>query len=201
VVATAGVLCSLPVGYAAADILYRRRSLPVVRHALDLIVNLPLGIPAVVFGAGFFFTYTRPPFVLYGTNWVIILVYVTIMLPFTTRMQLAARMALGDTYEAASRVSGASPARTHASIILPLTRGAMSGAAALMFVLLSHEFSASLLVRSSKTQVMGTIVYDLWTQSTYPNVAAMALLMCVVVGAGVTIAVKLGGGADALERI
>ena len=36
----------------------------------------------------------------------------------------------------------------------------MGGAAALMFVLLTHEFAASVLVRSSTTQVMGTVLFD-----------------------------------------
>ena len=58
---------------------------------------MPLGIPAVVFGVGFLLTYTQEPFFLYGTRWVIILVYVTLMLPFTTRMQLAGMVALGDS--------------------------------------------------------------------------------------------------------
>ena len=65
---------------------------------------MPLGIPAVVFGVGFLLTYTQEPFILYGTRWVIILVYVTLMLPFTTRMQLSGMVALGDTYLEASRV-------------------------------------------------------------------------------------------------
>ena len=64
-------------------------------------------MPAVVFGAGFLFTYTQPPLVLYGKTIVIVLVYVTLMLPFTTRMQLAARYSLGDSFEAAARASGA----------------------------------------------------------------------------------------------
>ena len=45
--------------------------------------------PPSLFGAGFLLTYTEGPFVLYGTRWVIVLVYVTLMLPFATRMQLA----------------------------------------------------------------------------------------------------------------
>lgn len=201
VLALAGVLCALPVGYLVAEILYRRRANALVRSALDLIVNLPLGIPAVVFGAGFLFTYTHRPLVLYGTKWVIVLVYITLMLPFTTRLQLASRIALGDSYEQASRVAGAGGVRTHLSIVLPLTRGALSGAAALMFVLLTHEFTASLFVRSSHTQVMGTLLYDTWTTSSYSQVAAMALVMCFITTVGVGLAVWLGGGLTTLDRL
>jgi iron(III) transport system permease protein len=201
IAATGGVLISLPVGYFAAEIIYRRRGGRVVRGITDVLVNLPLGVPAVVFGAGFLFTYTQPPLVLYGKTIVIVLVYVTLMLPFTTRMQLAARYSLGDSYEAAARVSGAGAVRTHMTIVVPMIRGALSGAAALMFVLLSHEFAASLLVKSTRTNLMGTALYDFWVSSSYTVTAAMAVVMCVVTTIGVAIAVRLGGGTRMLDRL
>ena len=46
-----------------------------------------------------------------------------------------------------------------------------------MFVLLTHEFTASLLVRSSTMQTMGTALYDFWSNGFYPEVAAIALVM------------------------
>ena len=82
-----------------------------------------------------------------------------------------------------------------------MSRGAISGAAALMFVLLSHEFTASLFVRSTHTQVMGTILYDIWTTGSYGLVAAMALVMCAITTLGVVIAVWLGGGLKTLDRL
>jgi len=62
-----------------------------------------------------------------------------------------------------------------------------------MFVLLTHEFAASVLVRSSTTQVMGTVLFDYWTNGSYPLVAAIALIMAVVTGIGVIFAIILGG--------
>jgi iron(III) transport system permease protein len=150
-------------------------------------------VPAVLFGAGFFLTYTEGPFVLYGTRWVMIIVYVTLMLPFATRMQLGALVALGDHYVEAARVSGSSFAGANAKVVLPLLRSALGGAAALIFVLLTHEFAASVLVRSSTTQVMGTVLFDYWTNGSYPLVAAIALIMSAVTAVGVVIAIVVGG--------
>jgi iron(III) transport system permease protein len=59
--------------------------------------------------------------------------------------------------------------------------------------LLTHEFTASLLVRSSTTQVMGTVLYDYWGNGTYPLVAAIALVMAAVTAVGVILAIILGG--------
>ena len=103
----AAVAIALPIGFIASYLLLKGRRYPIIRAIVDFIVAMPLGIPAVIFGVGFLFTYTREPFILYGTRWVIILVYITLMLPFTTRMQLSGMVALGDQYIEASRVSGA----------------------------------------------------------------------------------------------
>jgi iron(III) transport system permease protein len=187
------VAIALPIGFIASSLLLRGRRFPVVRATIDFIVAMPLGVPAVIFGVGFLFAYTRPPLILYGTRWVIILVYVTLMLPFTTRMQLSGMVALGDSYVEASRVSGAGALRTNTRILLPLMRATLGGAAALMFVLLTHEFAASLLVRSPTTNTMGTILYDYFVNGSYPLVAAIALVMSLVTAAGVLLALVLGG--------
>lgn len=194
-----GVLLALPVGYLAAEVIYRRRGGRVVSAVVDFIVGLPLGIPAVVFGLGFLYFYSQPGFQLYGTPWIIILLYVTLMLPYSVRLQLTARLSLGDSYEAAARSSGAGVLRTHLRVVVPMMRSSIAGAAALMFVLLSHEFSASVFVRSVRTQVMGTQLYDYWSTGTAPKVAVMGIVMCVVTAVGVSLAARAGSGT--LEKL
>lgn len=190
------VLITLPIGFVAASILIRTRRYPVIAHVLDFVVTLPLGVPAVLFGIGFLLTYSQPPFVLYGTKWVMILVYVTLMLPFATRMQLAGLLSLGEAYQEASRVSGAGTVRTNLRVVLPLMRSGLGGAGALMFVLLTHEFTASVLVRSVHTGVMGTVLFDSWGNGNYPLVAAVALIMAGVTTVGVAIALFFGGASS-----
>ena len=62
-----------------------------------------------------------------------------------------------------------------------------------MFILLTHEFTASMLVRSPTSQVMGTVLFDYWTNGSYPLVAAIALVMTLVTGVGMLAAVLIGG--------
>lgn len=194
------VAIAIPVGFVAASLLLKGKRFKIMRPIVDFLVAMPLGVPAVVFGVGFLLTYTQEPFILYGTRWVIILVYVTLMLPFTTRMQLAGMVSLGNTYVEAARSSGAGALRTNLNIVLPLLRSTIGGAAALMFVLLTHEFAASLLVRSPTTQVMGTVLFDFYVNGSYPLVAAIALVMTAVTAAGVTVAMVLGGS-DVLDKL
>lgn len=194
------VCISLVIGFIVACVLVRGRRVPVLRTLLDIVVAMPLGVPAVIFGAGFLFAYSQPPIILYGSWWVILVVYVTLMLPFTTRMQLSGMLALGASYIEASRVSGASLVVTDMRITLPLMRSTLGGASALMFVLLTHEFTASMLVRSPHNQVMGTILFDYWGNGSYPLVAAIAITMTAVTAAGVLMAMLLGGK-DVLNKL
>jgi iron(III) transport system permease protein len=191
---------TLPISYVAATVLRRRRDHRIIGPILDFVVAMPLSIPAVIFGVGFLLTYTNEPFVLYGTRWVIVLVYVTLMLPFATRMLLSGLAALGESYSEAARVSGAGALRTHLSILVPLLRPTIGGATALMFVLLTHEFAASLLVRAPDVQVMGTVLYDYYENGGYPLVAVISLVMVGVTTAGVAVAVAIGGS-EAFKRL
>jgi len=196
----AAVAIALPVGYIAASLLRRGSEHRLIAPVLDFIIAMPLSIPAVIFGVGFLLVYTNKPLVLYGTRWVLVVVYVTLVIPFATRMQLAGMAALGNSYNEAARVSGAGLLRTQWSIMVPLMRGTLGGAAALMFVLLTHEFAASLLVRGSQTQVMGTILYDFYENGSYPLVACISLVMVGVTTIGVVIAVLLSGS-EAFKRL
>jgi iron(III) transport system permease protein len=131
--------------------------------------------------------------VLYGTRWVIVLVYITLMIPFATRMISSGLAAIGESYMEAARVSGAGVVRTHLTILAPLLRPTFGGAAALMFILLSHEFAASLLVRAPTVNVMGTILYDYYENGGYPLVACISIIMVGVTTAGVIVAILIGG--------
>lgn len=200
VTSIAAVIICVPIGFGVANLMVRRRDLTILRTLGDIITALPMGIPAVIFGVGFLLTYTEPPLILYGTRTVIILVYVVLMIPFAVRMQLTALISMGDKYEEASAVSGAGPMATILRITLPMLRPAILSSVALMFILLTHEFAASLMVRSATTNVMGTLLYDHWTNGSYTLVAAMAILMTAVTGAGVAVAM-LVGGKNVLEKL
>lgn len=200
VTSTIAVLICVPIGFGVATLMVRGRGMPILRTLADVITALPMGIPAIIFGVGFLLTYTEPPLVLYGTRAVIILVYVVLMIPFAVRMQLTALIAMGDKYEEASAVSGAGPVATMLRVTLPMLRPAILSSVALMFILLTHEFAASLMVRSATTQVMGTLLYDHWSNGSYTLVAAMAILMSAVTGAGVVVAM-LVGGRNVLEKL
>lgn len=186
------VLC-LPVAFVTARAIHHRRRNPVLSQVAEIITSLPLGIPAVILGTGFLVAYTQGPIPLYNRPLGVVVMYSVIMLPFAVRFQLSAMMNLGEDLGSAASVSGAGPVRRFLLIEIPLLRPAIGAAIAIIFVLSTQEFTASVLIRGSSTEVMGTVIYDLFQFSSYPASAAMALITCAITGLGVVIALVIGG--------
>jgi iron(III) transport system permease protein len=183
------MLIVIPLGLCVSlSSLSTSRTAPILRLLLEVTSALPLGIPAALFGFAILFSYSGRPFQLYGSFWIVVVAYVTVMLPYATRVTGAALVTLGAPLIEASRVAGAGAIRTFFSIIVPLIRPAIASAAALIVVLLFHEFGASLMVASGNLQVMGTILYQLWNTGIYPQVAVMALLMVAMTLGGMGVA-------------
>lgn len=77
--------------------------------------------------------------------------------------------------------------------MIPQLRRGIAATVALVFVMLTHEFSASLMVRSVNTRVMGTALNEAYEFGLYLAVAVTSLVMIIVTMAGVLVATMIGG--------
>lgn len=201
IISILGVLLVLPIGMLISLGIYNKEKLwKPIPTILDVVANLPLTVPAALLGFGFLFAFSSDWIGLYGTQLSLILAYMTIMIPYSVRYQLATIVSLGKQTMEASQVSGATAIRTFFQVILPLSRAGIVSAAAMMFVLLTHEFGVSLLLRAPDVNVMSVVLYDQYSGGSYPKVAVMALLMTVVTTVGVLLAMAFGGK-KALEKM
>jgi iron(III) transport system permease protein len=202
VLSLAAVAMVIPLGMLIALALYYKNLIwRPIAVALDVLANLPLALPAALVGFGFLFAYSSLPIKLYGSQIGLALAFVTVMIPFSVRYQLATLIAVGKSTTEASRANGGGPLRTFFQVILPLARSGIAAAAAVIFVLLIHEFGVALMLRSNETNVMSVVLFELYSAGgLYPRVAAMALLMTLITSVGVAIAVWVGG-AKAFERL
>ena len=195
------IVILIPLGFAVAfGLLDSTRVWKPIRIVLDLIATTPMAVPASLMGFGLLFAYSGPPFNLYGTAAVLIITYVTLMVGHATRLQLTTLLATGPEFLEASKACGAGAWRSFFRVLLPMARKGVASTAALTFVLLFHEFSASLMVRSARTQVIGSVMYDVWTGGVYAEVAVLAIIMVVVTIFGVALAL-LVGGKDSLTKL
>src|SRR5674536_246990 len=73
-------------------------------------------------GVGLFLSYTRPPFVLYGTLWILLIAFLTINLPSAYQQLQAAFATIHPELEDASRILGATRLQSLRQITAPLLR-------------------------------------------------------------------------------
>jgi iron(III) transport system permease protein len=195
------IVLLIPIGFLMAYALLQSTNLPKpIRNAIDVIATTPMAVPASLMGFGLLFTYSQPPFHIYGTMLVLVVTYVTLMVGHATRLQLTTLMATGSEFLEASKTCGAGILRSFLRVLLPMARKGIAATAALTFVLLFHEFSASLMVRSARTQVIGSVMYDIYTGGSFGEVAVLAIVMVIVTVIGVMLAM-LVGGKDSLNKL
>jgi iron(III) transport system permease protein len=185
---------ALPVGYLGAFAVWEKQRVGKrISGVIDFIIGIPLVLPGVLFGAGVLFALSEGPIVLYGTIGAVLVAYVILVLPHVTRVIGSGMAGMGTSMVDAARTSGSRSLRTHFRIVLPGLRRSLGAAAALTLAILMHEFSASLMVRSPSTELMGTILYRYWDFGSLSYVAVMALTMCALTLVAVSLALLVGG--------
>ncbi len=185
--ATVGTLLALIIAYATA-----RRA---IRGAqiLGFLATAPIAIPGIVLGVGLFLAYTRPPLVLYGTLWILLIAYVTIELPAAYQQLQSAFHAVHPELEEASRILGASRLRSLFDITAPLLRSGVIATWCFIFVAVIRELSAAVILFTSDTKVLSVLIFDLKESGDLGAIAVLGLLMLVLTSIVIAIANKLPG--------
>ena len=121
----------------------------------------PIAIPGIVLGVGLFLSYTRPPFVLYGTLWILLMAFLTISLPSTYQQLQANFRTIHPELEEASRILGATRLRALRQITAPLMRTGVIATWCFIFVGVMRELSAAIILFTSETKAVSVLIFDL----------------------------------------
>jgi iron(III) transport system permease protein len=192
--ATVGTLIALVVGYLTA-----RRAIAGHR-ALGFLATAPVAIPGIVLGVGLFLTYARPPFVLYGTRWILFLAFVTIALPAAYQQLQSAFRSVHPDLEEAGRILGASRLRTLSGITAPLLRTSVIATWCFIFVGVIRELSAAIMLFTSETKVISVLIFDLNESGDLGAIAVLGLIMLAITFAVVIAVNRIPGFGDARLR-
>src|SRR5712672_802693 len=98
--ATIGTILALVIAYVTT------RRMIAGHRVLGFLATAPVAVPGIVLGVGLFLSYTRPPFVLYGTLWILLIAFLTINLPSAYQQLQAAFATIHPELEDASRILG-----------------------------------------------------------------------------------------------
>jgi iron(III) transport system permease protein len=186
--ATIGTMLALVIAYDTA------RRVIASHRVLGFLATAPIAIPGIVLGVGLFLSYTRPPFVLYGTLWILLIAFLTINLPSAYQQLQAAFATIHPELEDASRILGATRLRSLWQITAPLLRTSVIATWCFIFVGVVRELSAAILLFTSQTKVLSVLIFDLNESGDLAAIAVLGLLMLIVTATVVILANTLGLG-------
>ncbi len=192
--ATIGTVLALVIAYVTT-----RRVISGHRF-LGFLATAPIAVPGIVLGVGLFLSYTRPPFVLYGTLWILLLAFLTINLPSAYQQLQAAFATIHPELEDASRILGATRLQSLRQITAPLLRTGVIATWCFIFIGVMRELSAAIVLFTSQTKVLSVLIYDLNESGDLAAIAVLGLAMLIITFA-VVLAVNRIPGGNAAARL
>ncbi|MGW5458424.1 ABC transporter permease [Streptomyces sp. NPDC003996] len=155
--ATAASLLALTAGTwaALAAAALRKR----YRRLMDALFVLPVAVPSVVVGLSVLVAFSKPPMLLNGTRWIVILAHTVLVTAFAHQSVSAAITRLDPAYEQAAASLGARPAYVLWRIRLPLLLPSLTAAAGLCFALSMGELSATMMLYPPDWTPLPVLIY------------------------------------------
>ena len=172
--ATIGTMIAVIIAYVTA------RQAVTGWRLLGFLATAPIAIPGIVLGVGLFLSYTRPPFVLYGTLWILLVAFVTIALPSAYQQLQAAFRTIHPELEDASRILGATRLKSLWQITAPLLRTGVIATWCFIFVGVMRELSAAIILFTSETKVISVLIYDLNESGDLGAIAVIGIGMLII---------------------
>jgi iron(III) transport system permease protein len=185
--ATVGTALALVIGYIVA------RKAVGGHRVLGFLATAPIAIPGIVLGVGLFLSYARPPFLLYGTLWILLIAYVTIELPAAYQQMQSAFRTVHPELEDASRILGATRLQSLRHVTAPLLRTSVIATWCFIFVSVIRELSAAIMLFTSETKVVSVLIFDLKESGDLGAIAVLGLSMLLITFAVVIFANRIPG--------
>jgi iron(III) transport system permease protein len=172
--ATIGTMLALVIAYVTA------RRVIAGHRVLGFLATAPVAVPGIVLGVGLFLSYTRPPFVLYGTLWILLIAFLTINLPSAYQQLQAAFTTIHPELEDASRILGATRLQSLLRITAPLLRTGVIATWCFIFIGVMRELSAAIVLFTSQTKVISVLIYDLNESGDLAAISVLGIAMLVI---------------------
>jgi iron(III) transport system permease protein len=171
-----------------------------VGSVLSFLTMAPFVVPGIVLAIGFYAAYTRPPLLLYGTAWILILAFTTRFLPIAFVNSNAAIRSINPELEEAVRTLGGSRLTAIRHVVLPVLKRSMAGAFILVFIPATRELSTAIFLYSINTQVLSVLLFDKSDEGNFEMLASIGLVLVVMTVALILVGFRLMGRDFMLRR-
>ncbi|MFD4376302.1 ABC transporter permease [Streptomyces sp. NPDC058486] len=147
------------------------------RRILDALFVLPLAVPSVVVGLAVLVAFSRPPLLLNGTRWIVILAHTVLVTAFAHQSVSAAIRRLDPMYEQAAAGLGARPSYVLFRVKLPLLLPSLGAAAGLCFALSMGELSATMMLYPPDWTPLPVLVFTATDRGSLFTGSALAVVL------------------------
>jgi iron(III) transport system permease protein len=150
---------------------------------MNFFVWLPRGIPAVLLSLALLWLFLTTPLrtVLYGTVLGMVLAFVIVELPSRVQLAKSALIQIGRELEEASRMCGATSARTGLRVLLPLMAPMLLTIGALSFAAALSEFNSIVLIYSTATRPLSILTLEYIGNGDLERAAVLGTFMAAIV--------------------
>jgi iron(III) transport system permease protein len=161
---------------------------------VDYLVLVPRAVPGLLAGLAFLwvFLFFPPLAPLRTTIFSLWLAYSVVWLAYGMRLVSSSLLQVGPELEEAARSTGATPAQVSRHVTLPLIRFGLLASWLLVFMIFEREYSTGVYLLGPGTEVIGSLLVSLWGTGGADMVAALSLINVVLVGIGLTVALRFG---------
>ena len=161
---------------------------------VDYLVLVPRAVPGLLAGLAFLwvFLFFPPLAPLRTTIFSLWLAYSVVWLAYGMRLVSSSLLQVGPELEEAARSTGATPGQVSRHVTLPLIRFGLLASWLLVFMIFEREYSTGVYLLGPGTEVIGSLLVSLWGTGGADMVAALSLINVVLVGVGLTVALRFG---------
>ena len=150
------------------------------RGLFDFVAFLPHAIPNIVFGVGlllFTIYIVRNAVPLFGSLWVLLLVFLIARLSYATRMTNSTLIQLHKELEESATMSGAPTGTVVRRIVVPLLAPTLIYAWLWIALLTFRELTLAVVLTTRTNMTLPVVVWSLWYASGLGQAAALTLLL------------------------
>ena len=188
------------IGGAAAVTFYAAVALAIRRwrsrwtRAVDVLITVARAIPGLVAGLAILLTllFFKPIASLRHTLISVWLGYAVVWLATGMRLVSTALLKFSPELQDAARSMGASSARVHLDVTLPLIRTGILASWLVILLIFVREYATAVFLLGPGTEVVGSLLVSLWGAGATDLVAALAVINVGMIGLGLLVAGGLG---------
>ena len=158
-----------------------RSSIP-FRRIFDFLAFLPHTIPTIVFSVAAWLLalfFLRDIVPIYGTIWILVIVYATVRLSYATRMTNSALIQIHRELDEAALMSGARTAGIMRYVLAPLLLPTILYSWIWIALLAYRELTLPVVLSTAENQPLSVVVWSMIATSSYGSASAVALLMLI----------------------